>query len=65
VKVKTGDNKGKVVSARNIVEELDRLGPWSGHARTYVLPKASAPGLKSAILVQGAKGGRILAAAPG
>jgi hypothetical protein len=65
VKVKTGDNKGKVVSARNIVEELDRLGPWSGHARTYVLPKASAPSLKSAILVQGAKGGRILAAAPG
>jgi len=65
VKVKTGDNKGKVVSARNIVEELDRLGAWSGHARTYVLPKASAPDLKSVIVVQGAKGGRIIAVAPG
>jgi hypothetical protein len=65
VKVKTGDNKGKVVSARNIVEELDRLGAWSGHAKTYALPKASAPDLKSVILVQGAKGGRIIAVAPG
>jgi len=65
VKVKTGDNKGKVVSARNIVEELDRLGAWSGHARTYVLPKASAPDLKSVIVVQGARGGRIIAVAPG
>jgi hypothetical protein len=65
VKVKTGDNKGKVVSARNVVEELDRLGAWSGRSRTYVLPKASTPGLKSVILVQGAKGGRIIAAASG
>jgi hypothetical protein len=65
VKVKTGDNKGKVVSARNIVEELDRLGAWSGRPKTYVLPKASTPGLKSVILVQGARGGRIIAAAPG
>jgi len=65
VKVKTGDNMGKVVSARNIVEDLDRLGAWSGHARIYVVPKASAPGLKSVILIQGAKGGRIIAVAPG
>jgi len=65
VKVKAGDNKGKVVSARNIVEQMERLGAWSGRARTYALPKAPAPGLKSVILVQGAKGGRIIAAAPG
>jgi len=65
VKVTAGDNKGKVVSARNVVEELDRLGAWSGHARTYVLPKASSPDLKSVILVQGAKGGRIIAVGPG
>jgi hypothetical protein len=65
VKVKTGDNKGKVVSARNIVQEMARLGAWSGRARTFVLPKASAPDLKSVILVQGARGGRIIAAAPG
>ena len=64
VKVKSGDNKGKVVSARNIVQDLKRLGPWSGHARTYVVPPASAPGLKAVILLQGAKGGRIIAAAP-
>lgn len=64
VKVKTGDNKGKVVSARNIVETLERLGPWSGRARTYALPKA-APDLKSVILVQGARGGRIIAVGPG
>jgi hypothetical protein len=65
VTVKTGDNKGRVVSARNIVEELQRLGPWSGRAKTYIVPKASVPGLKTVILVQGQKGGRIIAAAPG
>jgi hypothetical protein len=65
VKVTAGDNKGKMVSARNVVEELDRLGAWSGHARTYVLPRASSPDLKSVILVQGAKGGRIIAVGPG
>jgi len=65
VTVKAGDNKGKVVSARNIVEQLERLGPWSGHAKTYALPKAPASGLKSVILVQGAKGGRIVAVLPG
>jgi hypothetical protein len=65
VKVKTGDNKGKVVSARNVVEDLQRLGSWSGRAKTYVVPKASVPGLKSVILVQGQRGGRIIAAAPG
>jgi hypothetical protein len=43
---------------------MERLGAWSGRARTYVLPKATTPGLKSVILVQGAKGGRIIAAAP-
>jgi hypothetical protein len=65
VKIKAGDNKGKVVAARNVVADLMRLGAWSGQSRTYVLPKASTPGLKSVILVQGAKGGRIIAAAPG
>jgi hypothetical protein len=65
VKVKAGDNKGKLVSARNVVEQLERLGGWSGRARTYVAPKALSPGLKSVILVQGAKGGPIIAVAPG
>jgi hypothetical protein len=65
VKIKAGDNKGKVVSARNVVEEIERLGAWSGHARTYTLPKASAPDLKSVILLQGSKGGRIIAVGPG
>jgi hypothetical protein len=65
VKVKAGDNKGKVVSARNVVEDLERLGAWSGRAKVYVVPKEAAPGLKSVILVQGARGGRIIAAAPG
>jgi len=65
VKVKAGDNKGKLVSSRNIVEQLDRLGAWSGRARTYVAPKALSPGLTAIVLVQGAKGGRIIAVGPG
>jgi hypothetical protein len=65
VKVKAGDNKGKLVSSRNIVEQLDRLGAWSGRARTYVAPKPLSPGLTAIVLVQGAKGGRIIAVGPG
>ncbi len=65
VKVKAGDNKGKTVVEQNVVRELQRLGGWTGRARSWRLPPAvggSSP-LRAAVLLQGAKGGSVLAAA--
>jgi hypothetical protein len=62
VKVKAGENKGKTVAQRNVVRELVRLGRWSGKDRSYDAPKAPEPGLNTVVLVQGAHGGKILAA---
>ena len=70
VKVSTGDNKGKTVVQDNVVRELVRLGGWSGAARRLRVPPPAKPldpaepPLKSVVLVQGVKGGPLLAAAP-
>lgn len=60
VAVKSGDNKGKTIVQRNIVREVKRLGPWRGHPTAFKLPKPSEDGLKTVIIVQGARGGHIL-----
>jgi len=65
VSIRRGENGGKTLPHRNIVRELVRLGGWSGQAQTYTAPPAADPALKTAILVQGAGGGPILAAAKG
>lgn len=64
VAVKAGENGGRTLPHRNIVRELTRLGRWSGAPATFTLPPA-ATGLATAILVQGVRGGPILAAARG
>jgi hypothetical protein len=61
VQVKRGDNRGKTIVERNIVQELVRLGAWTGRSKAYRLPKAMSTGLKTVIIVQAAHGGRILA----
>ncbi|MGC1301345.1 MAG: DUF1223 domain-containing protein [Caulobacteraceae bacterium] len=62
VRVKSGDNKGKLVSQRNVVRELTKLGRISTRAHSFALPKAAQDGLKTVILVQGVRGGPILVA---
>ncbi len=62
VKVTAGENRGKTVVQQNVVRELARLGSWSGRLKRYTLPAPSADGLKTAVIVQGAKGGPVLAA---
>lgn len=62
VLVTTGENSGEAVRYRNVVRELDRLGAWTGRARIYAYPPAGQAGLKTAVLVQGKGGGRILSA---
>ena len=63
VAVKAGDNKGQTLPERNVVRELTRLGAWRGEPVSYRLPAASEDGLKTAVLVQGGHGGRILGVA--
>lgn len=60
--IKRGDNKGQTLVHRNVVRELVKLGPWAGRPKLYRLPTAvgADPDLETVILVQGAKGGRIL-----
>ena len=61
VEVGKGENKGKVIAYRNVVRELVRLGAWTGKARVLKLPDDRDEGLRSAIVVQQAGGGRVLA----
>jgi hypothetical protein len=63
VAVRRGENGGKTLPHRDIVRQFVRLGGWFGAAHSYPLPPAASPGLRSAILVQAAGGGPILAAA--
>ena len=62
VTVKRGENRGQTIRERNVVRQLVKLGTWSGRQKGYAVPDGpEAAGLKTAVLVQAAKGGRILA----
>jgi hypothetical protein len=63
VPIKRGENTGKTLPHKNVVREFVKLGPWTGAAKTYALPPATQPNLKTAILVQAGAGGPILSAA--
>ncbi len=65
VKVKSGENRGQTVTIRNAVRELKRLGPWRGTSKTYGVNPPEQDGLKTLVIVQGARGGPILAMAAG
>jgi hypothetical protein len=62
VPVARGENGGRTLPHKNVVHEMMRLGGWTGQAVSFDLPQA-AEGLKTAILVQSAYTGPILAAA--
>jgi hypothetical protein len=61
VTVKSGDNRGQTVIQKNVVREMTRLGAWRGVPASYRLPEASEDGLDTVVIVQGARGGRVLA----
>ena len=61
VEVKAGDNEGATVAVRNVVRQAVRLGGWTGKPITLKAPSAAEPGLGSVVLLQGAKGGPLLA----
>jgi hypothetical protein len=61
VVVKAGDNRGETVIERNVVREMVRLGAWKGRPRAFRLPAPDEEGLKTVVILQGPKGGRVLA----
>ncbi|HWF02001.1 MAG TPA: DUF1223 domain-containing protein [Caulobacteraceae bacterium] len=62
VDVKAGDNRGATVVDRNVVRQLVRLGPWNGRSEVLHAPPAEEPGLAELVLIQGARGGPVIAA---
>jgi hypothetical protein len=60
VDVRRGENRGQTLVQKNVVREIVKLGTWSGRPRLYRLPAQAEDGLSSVVLLQGAKGGRIL-----
>ena len=63
VPIQRGENGGKTLPHRNVVRQLVRLGRWTGAAARFTLPAGQDPNLSTAILVQTAGAGPILAAA--
>jgi hypothetical protein len=61
VKVLAGENRGKTVVEHNVVRELQRLGGWRGRPVRFRVPAASDKDLKTVVIVQGVRNGRILA----
>jgi hypothetical protein len=60
VAVKAGDNRGETVTQKNVVRQMKRLGLWRGKPIAFRLPAATDEGLKTVVVVQAPKGGRIL-----
>jgi len=63
VSIRRGENGGKTLPHKNIVRELTRIGAWTGAAERLPVTAPSDPVWRTAILVQGPRGGPILAAA--
>lgn len=60
---RAGDNRGETVTQRNVVREIRRLGGWRGRPQAYRIPAASDDGLKTVVVVQAPRGGRVLGVA--
>jgi hypothetical protein len=63
VRVLAGDNRGQTVVEHNVVRELSRLGVWRGQALSFRLPAPDDRDLKTVVIIQGLRSGRVLALA--
>jgi hypothetical protein len=59
--VLAGENRGQTVVEHNVVRELQRLGAWRGKPVHFRLPPAGDKSLKTVVIVQAVRSGRILA----
>jgi len=57
---KKGDTRGQTLIQRNVVREISRLGAWRGRPTAYRVPASGTEGLETVVLVQAAKGGKII-----
>jgi len=60
VAVKAGDNRGSTVTQKNVVRQMTRLGLWRGKPQAFRLPDAPEDDLKTVVVLQAPKGGRVL-----
>lgn len=60
---RAGDNRGETFTQHNVVREIRRLGAWRGRPQAYRIPAATDEGLKTVVVVQAPRGGRVLALA--
>lgn len=60
VAVRAGDNRGETVAQRNVVRQIKRLGVWRGSPRAFRLPPSPDDGLRTLVVVQTPRGGRVL-----
>ena len=60
VAVKAGDNRGETVVQRNVVRQIKRLGVWRGRPQAFRIPATPEDGLKSVVVVQAPRDGRVL-----
>jgi len=63
VAVKSGDNRGQTIEHKNVVREVKRLGAWRGRPTAFRLPTTSDEGLKTVVIVQAGRGGRVIGVA--
>jgi hypothetical protein len=56
VDIRSGENRGRTLTYRNVVRELAPLGDWTGRSVTFELPEASQEGLVSLVVLQAAVG---------
>lgn len=65
VKIKHGENRGRMLSYYNVVRELTAVGMWAGKPMTIELPAGAVlqAGNRCAVLLQSEVGGRIVGAA--
>ena len=61
VRVLTGSNRGQTIIEHNVVRELQRLGGWRGRPVRLHLPASDDKTLKTVVIVQAVRNGRILA----
>jgi hypothetical protein len=63
VAIGAGENAGTTLPHRNVVREVKDLGRWNGGDATFALPDPDDATLKTAVLIERAPGGPIIAAA--
>ena len=61
VMVKAGDNRGATVTYRNVVHQCLHLGSWSRRRHDFKLTAPTEAGLSTVVVLQGPRGGRVIA----